>query len=78
MAVAHLQRLDSKPGVDTVGLYAENDFNHNGEFLIWIQFDNTKLGEKGSRPLLLEDPLISETCALEENTSHHIWHHEIS
>ena len=26
-----------------------------------------KLGEKGSLPLLLQDPLISETCPLEES-----------
>ena len=28
--------------------------------------------EKGSRPLLFEELLISETCALEESASHHL------
>ena len=31
-----------------------------------------KLREKGYPPLLLEDPLISETCPLEESASHHV------
>ena len=31
-----------------------------------------KFGEEGSRPLLLEDLLIYETCLPEESVSHHI------
>ena len=46
--------------------------SHRGLYFIWIRFDNGKLGEKNSLPLLLEDPLISEFCALEESASHHV------
>ena len=37
-----------------------------------FQYDLTIgiLVKRGSRALLLEDPLISETCALEESASH--------
>ena len=66
------QWSDSEPEVDTVGIYVENHFNRNREFVIWIRFDNMKLGEKGSLPQLLEDPLNSETCPLEESASHHL------
>ena len=59
---------DSKP---RVRIYVEHHYNWNQEFFIWIPVDNMKLGEKGSLPLLLEDPLISETCSLEESASHH-------
>ena len=66
---------DSEPGVDTVGIYVENHSNRCREIFIWIRFDHRRLGEKGSPPLLLEDPLISETCPLEESASHHfvVW-----
>ena len=68
-AFDHL-RWDSEPGVGTVGIYVENDYNDCRELFIWIRFDHRKLGEKGSLLLLREDPLISEKCALEENASH--------
>ena len=71
MAHVHHQRSDSEPGVDTVGIYVENHYNVNREFFIWIRFDNMKLGEQGSLAHLREDPLISETCPLEESASHH-------
>ena len=64
-------RLDSKPGVDTVGIYVENHYNENRELFIWIQFDNLNISEKGSLPALREDAMISETCPLEESASHH-------
>ena len=73
MAVVLHLWSDSEPGVDTVGIYVENHHGWNRECFIWIQFDHMKLGEKGSLPLLLEDPLISETCPLEESASHHIY-----
>ena len=66
------QWSDSEPVVDTVGIYVENHYNVNREFFIWIRFDNMKLGEQGSLTLLREDPLISETCPLEESASHHL------
>ena len=71
MAVVLHLWSDSEPGVDTVGIYVENHYSWNREFFIWIQLDNIKLSEKGSLPLLLEDHLISETCPLAENASHH-------
>ena len=46
---------------DTIRIYVKNHCNECREFFIWIRFDQRKLGEKGSLPLLLEDPLISET-----------------
>ena len=71
MAVLHHERSDSEPGTDTVGIYAKNHEGKNRECFIWIRLEKRKLGEKGSLPPLLEDPLISETCALEESASHH-------
>ena len=65
------QWSDSEPGVDMVGIYVENHYSKNRECFIWIRFDNMKLGEKGCLPLRLEDPLISETCPVEESASHH-------
>ena len=35
-----------------------------------VEIYGENLNEKGSLPLLREDPLISETCPLEENVSH--------
>ena len=67
------QRSDSEPGVDTVGIYVENHVGRNRECFIWIRFDNRKLCEKGSLPHLRKDPLISETCPLEESASHHLF-----
>ena len=49
---------ESEPRVDTVGIYVENHHGKCREFFIWIRFDHKTLGEKGSIPLLLEDPLI--------------------
>ena len=72
MTVSHLQGSDSEPGVDTVGIYVENQQGECREFLIWIHSDHRKLSEKGCLPLLREDPLISETCPLEESASHHM------
>ena len=72
MAVFLHMWSDSKPGVDTVGIYVENHYGWNRDFFIWVQFDHMKLIEKGSLPLLLEDPLISEACPLEESASHHV------
>ena len=72
MADLPYQWSDSEPGVDMVGIYVENHYNKNRECLIWIRFDNMKLGEKGCLPLLREDPLISETCPMEESASHHL------
>ena len=63
------QRSDSERGVDTVGIYVENHEGRNRESIIWIQFDHRRLGEKGCIPLLLEDCMISETCALEESVN---------
>ena len=63
---------DSEDVVNTVGIYVENHSSKCREFFIWIQFDHMKLREKESIPLLLEDPLISETCPLEESGSHHV------
>ena len=71
MAVFDPLLSDSGPGVDTVGIYVENHHNECREFFIWIRFDNMKLSEKGYLPASLEDPLISETCPLEESASHH-------
>ena len=71
MADLHHLWCDSEPRVDTVGIYVENHYSTCREFFIWMRFDNMKLGEKGSLPQLLEDPLISETCPLEESASHH-------
>ena len=65
------QWYDSAPGVDIVGIYVENHHGRCREFFIWIRFDNMKVDEKGSLPYLLQDPLISETCPLEESASHH-------
>ena len=67
-----------EPEVDTIGIYVENHEGVNQEWFIWIRSDNRKLGENGSRPALLEDPLISETCPLEESASHHESGHEWS
>ena len=66
-----LQRSDSEPGVDTVGICVENRYSRNREFLIWIQFDCMTLGENGYIPLLLEDLMISESSLPEERASHH-------
>ena len=76
MAVAEPRRSDSGPEVDTVGIYVKNHDSKCREFFIWTRLDHRKLGEKGSLLLLLEDPLISETCRLEESASHHVdnWH----
>ena len=63
---------DSEPGVDTVGIYVENNCNRCREFFMLIRFDNMKLGEKGFIPLLLEDLLILQFGAPEESVSHHI------
>ena len=41
-------------------------------FLIWTRVDHRKLSKKRYLPLLLEDPLISKTCPLEESASHHM------
>ena len=41
------QWSDSEPEVDTVGIYVASLYNMNREFVIWIQFDNMKLGEQG-------------------------------
>ena len=46
---------DSETEVDTVRIYVENDQGKNRECVIWIRFDNMKLGEKGPLTLLLED-----------------------
>ena len=67
-------RSDSKPGVDTVGIYVEHHYNENQDSFIWIQFDHVILGETGSLPQLLEDHLISETSPLEESVSNHSDH----
>ena len=61
---------DSEPRVDTSGIYVENHQDWNRECFIWIRFV-VKRCEKGSLPALLEDHMISETCHLEENASHH-------
>ena len=74
MALFDLVRSDSEPGVDTVGIYVENHHGVNRECFTWIRFDNMKLSEKGSLLHLREDPLISETCPLEESASHHVVH----
>ena len=71
MADVHHIGCDSEHGMDTVGIYVENHEGRRREFFIWIRFDHRKLGEKGSLPALREDPLISETCPLEESDSHH-------
>ena len=71
MAVVKPMRSDSGPGVDTVEIYVENHDNECREFFIWIRFDNRKLGEKMSLPLLLEDSVIFKLCPLEERASHH-------
>ena len=55
----------------TLGVYVENHYNVNREFFIRIRLDHRNLGENDSLTQLLEDPLISETCPLEENASHH-------
>ena len=67
------QWSDSEPEVDTDGIYVENHHGVNRECFIWVRFAHKTLGEKGSLPYLLEDPLISETCPLEEIASHHFW-----
>ena len=54
-----------------IGICVENGYIVNREFLIWIRFDNMRLGEKGSLFHLREDPLISDTCPREESASHH-------
>ena len=60
----------------TIGIYVENHEGVNRDFFIWIRFDHRKIGETVSLALLLEGPLISETCPLEENASHHHGNHE--
>ena len=72
MADARHLWSDSEPGVDTVEICVEHHEGQCREFVIWIQCDNRKLGENGSLPLLREDPLISQTCAMEENASHYL------
>ena len=67
----YLHFSDSEPGVDTIGINVKNHHGRYREFFIWIRFDNWKCYEKGSLAVLLEDTLISETCPLEENASHH-------
>ena len=73
LAVLHHERSDSEPGTDTVGIYVESHEGKNRECFIWIRFEKNKLCEKGYLPPLLEDPLISETCALAESASHHLF-----
>ena len=73
VAVFDTLRCDSGPGVGTVEIYVENHDGENQEFVIWIRFDNTKLGEQGSLPYLREDHPIYENCPLEESASHHVW-----
>ena len=58
--------------MDTLQIYVENHYGVDREIFILIRFDNMRLGERGSPPHLCEDPLISETCPLEENASHHL------
>ena len=72
VAVVKPMHSDSRPGVDTVGIYVENHNNECQEFSIWIRFDNRKSGEKGSLPLLLEDSLVLQLCPLEESASHRV------
>ena len=72
MAVFGPLRYASGPEVNILRIYVENHYNECREFFIWITFDNIQICEKASLPLLREDPLISETCPLEENASHHI------
>ena len=55
VAVVKPMRYDSKPGVDTIGIYVEDKYNECREFLIWIRFDNRKSGEKVFLLLLLKD-----------------------
>ena len=43
-------RLDSEPGVDTVGTYVENHEGRNREFSIWMQFDFWKMDFRGLWP----------------------------
>ena len=50
MPEVHHQRSDSEPEVDTIGIYVENHWGLNSEFVIWIQSDNRKLGDKGWLP----------------------------
>ena len=66
-----------EPQVDTVGTFVENHEGKCRDLFIWIRDDHMNLDEKGSLALLLEDPLISETCALEESASHHVSCHEL-
>ena len=65
------QRSDSKPKVDISGIHVEHHVGRNRECFICVRFEYVTLGEKESRPALLEDPLMSETYALEENASHY-------
>ena len=64
-------RVDAESGVDTIGIYVENHDIGCREFFIWIRNDHREFCEKGSPPLLLDDPLVAETCPLEESASHH-------
>ena len=72
MADVTHQWYDSEPGVDTIRIYVENHSNRCREFFIWISFDFLKSRFPRVRALLLEDPLIYETCPLEESASHHV------
>ena len=63
-------RSESELGVGNVGIYVEyhyyvikKTFAYDLTFTFW--FPNALAYQ-------LEDPLISETCALEENASHHL------
>ena len=63
MADFHHLWCHSEPGVDTLGIYVENHHGSDREFFIWILFDHNNLIEKGSRPLLLDDFLIFQSCS---------------
>ena len=41
--------------METAGIYVENHYSNYRNFVIKIRFCNRNLGEKGSRPLLLDD-----------------------
>ena len=71
MASDSLVHSDSKHGVDTIGIHVENHEITNRESSNWIRFDHGKLAEKGSLPMPVEDPLISEKNAVDGSASHH-------